>query len=186
MAETTRRGRGKLVAVFLGLALAASVFTIGSSAKASFPGTNGRIFFIQSTTLQIMSVDPAGGIPVQHTNNFQFVHVDVNATGTQLLAADINGNAYTLSTTPGSAVTQVPGVGGILVPVCNPSYAPTGDRFVFNSGDPTAFPDCSNGLARVNLEGTNLVIINTSSWPRTSPTGTSGASTLRTVAARSR
>lgn len=168
MAETTRRSRGKVVAVFLGLALAASVFTIGSSAKASFPGTNGKIYYIEPFAIgtifgNIKSIDPAGGIPVQHTNNAVFTHVDVNATGTQLLATDVSGNVFTLSTTPGSALTQVPGTGG-LFPLCNASYAPTGERFVANTGDPTD-PDCAGVLVRLNLDGTNFVVPNTAGVP---------------------
>lgn len=147
-----RKASTRIATVLIGLAVAVGGLAIGRSADATFPGTNGNIAFID-TGFNISLVAAAGGAPTKITTGF-FVSVDYNAASSQLVATQFAaGPLVTLSPTPGSAVTTIP---GSVAGDTNAEWYPDGTKVVYQNGT-DIFSVNVSGAGRTNLTNDALV-----------------------------
>lgn len=150
---------GTGVPAILGLALAAVLSTAGSSAQATFPGTNGLIAFVNLDG-NVFVVDQDDPLPVQVTTTGNFRQVAYDATGNKLVASNGEGLVL-LDPVAGSAVTPIPNTTGND---SNPSFNPAGDKIAFANG---------NIIFTIDVAGTNRTPIFTPGvQPDWSPDGT--------------
>ena len=133
-----------LAKALLALAIVVGVLQVGSSAHASFPGTNGLIAYVSGGNVFV--VNPANPVPTQVTNTGNFTRVRYNAAGNKLVSDQVAGLVL-LEPVAGSAVTLVPNtVGGDT----RPAFNPDGSQLVFSR---------STGLFTIGIDGTNRTSI---------------------------
>jgi hypothetical protein len=150
MGQVRPKSRSKVAAAILGLALAATIFTVGSPAGATFPGTNGKIAYVQNGDVYV--VNTVNPVPTQVTNTGIYDGVGYDATGNKL-AASTNAGLVLLSPVAGSAVTPVPNTIG---DDSDPNFNPTGTKLVFDSNQNLFTIDISGANREQIVSGNTL------------------------------
>jgi TolB protein len=166
----------RFVLAAVGAAVAGTVLVVPVTARAAFPGTNGRIVFATefSRPSQIYTVRPDGSGLVQltHVKKGHSAKMPAWSADGMRIAYVRDGQVWTMNA-DGSGKTRVTSTDGFRDK--SPSWSPDGGRIVFSHCDVSFGYAAYCDIAAVNPDGSGFATILDDNWvnevPAYSPDG---------------